>query len=411
MKARKLAIIGAGNRGCGLARLAVRSGQPVEIAGLVEPDAATLHAAADEFHVLASSCFTCHESLLESAVDFDAAIVATDVRTHARIACDCLNAGLPIYLEKPMTRTINEAIEVYATARSTRVPLVVGFNLRFAPFYKRLKELISAGAVGQIISIEWKEVLSAAAWADGYCRSTWYSRKKDVGGWLLEKSCHDIDQINWLAGAPCERVASFGSRRYFVPREDVPQRCTDGCPIESRCYFSCFKLHPDGPASLPHYVPAEHWDLCVYHSGSDLVDRQVAILEYENGVTAAFSLLPIGNHWERLMRICGSEATIRGSDHRNEIHIYPHDRAEPIVEDPPQSGGGHGGADPQIVSAFLRFLDDPSQSFEITVEAGLESMLSAGGIEMAREQNQLVELGNFREGSRGIDLENSTHGS
>lgn len=375
-----------------MARLALQSQWPVEIAALVDPSAEALRCGGGLFGVCEERRFTNHYELLAQCRDLDAAVVATDVRSHAHVACDCLRAGVPVYLEKPMTRTIDEAFDVFATVRSTGVPLMVGLNLRFAPFYRRLKELVSGGAVGDLISIEWKEVLSPAAWADGYCRSSWYSRKDDVGGWLLEKSCHDIDQINWLAGAACARVASFGSRRYFVPRHDVPQRCTEGCPIESQCYFSCFKLHPDGPVSLPPYVPADRWDLCVYHSGSDLVDRQVAILEYENGVTAAFSLLPVGNRWERLMRICGSEATIRASDHQNEIHIYRHDSTEPVVEDLSRVDGGHGGADPNIINAFLHHLNDPSLPLEITVEAGLESMLSAGAIEIACQERRLVEL-------------------
>jgi predicted dehydrogenase len=299
-----------------------------------------------------------------------------------------------------MARTIEEAHDVARAARSSRVPLMVGMNLRFAPFYRRLKQLVSDGAIGTLISIEWKEVLSAAAWADGYCRSSWYSRKCDVGGWLLEKSCHDIDQINWLVDAPCTRVASFGSRGYFRPRDDVPERCSDACPVESTCYFSCHRLHPDGPGSLPTYVPPERWDLCVYHSGSDLVDRQVAILEYDNHVTAAFSLLPVGSHWERLMRICGSEGTVRGSDSRNEIRIHRHNRTEPTVEVTSGVEGGHGGADPGVIGAFLSHLEDPSIPIAVTVEQGLESMLAAGAIETACAERRVVELAPLREGGR-----------
>ena len=379
-----------------MARLAAQSQWAAQIVALADPAEVARQRGEAALGIGKDRQFADHGDLLAQCPGLDAAIVATEVHTHAQITCDCLQAGVPVYLEKPMTRTIEEAHQVVAAARSAEVPLMVGMNLRFAPFYRRLKELVADGAVGEVISVEWKEVLSPGAWADGYCRASWYSRKSEVGGWLLEKSCHDIDQINWLMHPPCARVASFGSRSHFVPRDDVPERCTDGCPVADECVYECHKLHPDGTASLPEYVPPERWDLCVYHCGSDLVDRQVALLEYEDGATAAFSLLPAGNRWERLMRICGSDATIRASDALQEIHICAHDRADPVVEQLTTGRGGHGGADSRAMAAFLRLLDDPSQPSEISLEEGLESMLGAGGIELACQEKRVVELGPLR---------------
>lgn len=396
MKPIRVAIVGVGGRGRGLAQLLCQSPRPVEIAAIVDPVRDTLTAAGELLGVGREKQFADHRELLAKSRDLDGAIVATDVRSHYAIARDIIDAGVPLFLEKPITRTIEEAIELYRLVKGRNARIFVGFNLRYGPFYKRLKELVAGGAVGEVISIEWKEVLSPGAWGGGYCRASWYSREKDVGGWLLEKSCHDIDQINWLVDAPCERTASFGSRAYFLPRADLPQRCTDNCPIEKECCFSCFKLHPDGPTSVPHYLPPDRWDLCVYHSGSDLVDRQVAVLEYRNGVTAAFSLLPVGNCGERVMRICGSTATLRGSDSASEIQIWPHGASVPTAANPPETDGEHGGADPEIMNAFLEYLADPSSSVAVPIEVGLEAMLTAGGIETARRERRVVELGEYR---------------
>jgi predicted dehydrogenase len=393
----KLALIGAGNRGRGLASLALKSGQPVEISALADPSQSSRKLAEDALGVPPDRQFTSCAQLLDQCPDLDAAIVATDVRSHAQTACRCLEKGLPIYLEKPMTRTIDEAHQVVRTSRETGVPVMVGFNLRYSPFYRRLKEVVQSGVAGQVISIEWKEILSPHAWADGYSRAGWYTQQDQMGGWLLEKSCHDIDLINWLVDAPCSRVSSFGSRKHFVPRDDVPLRCTDGCPIESECYFSCYKLHPDGPASTPSYVGPERWDLCVYHSGADLRDRQVAIMEYENGVTASFSIVPVGYRWERVMRICGTEATINGSDFDCEINVCRHDASQPTVETLPKTPEGHGGADPAIIKAFLDYMADRSRELPVSLDAALEAMLVAGGIELACDDKRVLELAQLRE--------------
>lgn len=393
----RLALIGAGGRGRGLAGMARASRQGARIAAVADPVEASRRRAQEELDVPGGRVFADHRQLLDACDGLSGAIVATDVASHARIACDVMEAGLPVYLEKPMTRTIDEALTVVRTARRTGTNIMIGFNLRYGAFYWRLKRLVADGAIGQLMSIEWKEILSAQAWADGYCRAGWYSRRDTVGGWLLEKSCHDVDQINWLADAPCLRVASFGSRRLFVPREDVPRRCTDGCPIEDRCLYSCHKFHPDGPVDMANYVPADRWDLCVYHCGSDLNDRQAAIFEFENGVVAAFSILPVGSRWERVMRVCGTEAAVEGSDDDNVLRIHRHDRPEPIVEQIEIGDGGHGGADPDIVQAFLDYVDDPSRLPRATLEDGLNAMLGAGGVEAACDQGRVVELQPFRE--------------
>ena len=392
----QIALIGGGNRGKLLTRLLLESDQPVTIAALAEPIPERLQATGDLLNIAADRRFTDHRELLAKCRDLDGAIVTTDVRSHAPIALDCIDAGVPIYLEKPMTRTVDEALKLTAAAKRAQVPVMIGFNMRYAPFYWRLKQLVVDGTIGDVVSIEWKEVLSAFAWSVGYCRASWYSREADVGGWLLEKSCHDIDQINWLAASACVRVASFGSRSHFLPRQDVPQRCTDGCPIEAECDYSSYKVSPDGPDSLPDYVPLDRWDKCVYHCGSDLMDRQVAIMEYENNVTAAFSIVATGPHWSRLMRICGTKATIRGTDHTNAVEICRHDGSEPVVETVTADKEFHGGADPVIISKFIDFIGDPTQSPRATLDDGLESMLVAGGIEIARRENRVIDLDQWR---------------
>lgn len=394
----QIALIGGGNRGKNLTRLLVDSDRPVVVAALAEPMEPRLAATGDLFDVAPQRRFTDYRRLLDQCNDLDGAIIATDVNTHAEIALACIGAGVPIYLEKPMTRTVDEALAVTAAAKQANVPVMIGFNLRYAPFFHRLRQLVADGAVGDVVSIEWKEVLSAAAWAIGYCRATWYSREAQVGGWLLEKSCHDIDQINWLAGAPGTRVASFGSRSHFLPREDVPLRCTDGCPIEAQCDYSSYKLKSFVADGMPDYVPPDREDLCVYHSGSDLMDRQVAIIEYENNVTAAFSIVATGPDWSRLMRVCGTKATIRGSDLTNELEICRHDKSEPIVETVDADKEHHGGADPTIIASFIDFIADPvANAPRATLDDGLESMLVAGGIETARRENRVIELGQWRQ--------------
>lgn len=395
MKRHSLALIGAGARGWGLARLAAHHAERACISAVADPVEAHRQAFAAEFSVPQEQCFETHTDLLRGCGNLDGVFVTSPVSSHAEVACDCLEAGVPVFLEKPMALNAVEAGRIVQTAQRTGVRLQVGFNCRYAPFFVTLKQIVAEGELGQVLSIEWKETLSASHWAE-YCRHPTYNLRSALGSWLLEKCCHDIDLINWIVGAPCARTASFGSRSYFNPRPDVPQQCSPQCSIESECLFSAAKLYgketPEATGQR-RIMPR----VCVYHSGSDLVDHQAALMEYANGVTVAFSLLPLTHLSSRFVLICGTNATLRGCWTLNELRLYPHGTGQEAVCDPAPAVGDHGGADAQVVLAFLNWLDDPSCLPKTTGPEGLETMVVCDGIDVAMREHRVVELAEVRE--------------
>lgn len=390
----RIAIIGAGARGWSLARRVALYADRAEVSAVVEPAPEHREAFGAQYAIPPERCHETHNLLLERSRDLGGAIITSPVSSHARIACDCLEAGVPTFLDKPMARDLPEARAIARTAERTGTRLQLGFNCRYAPFFAALKRIVADGKLGRTLAIEWKETITPSHWAE-YCRHPSYNRRDELGSWLLEKCCHDIDLLSWIVDSPCVRVASFGSRSHFNPRADVPEQCTPECPIERECVFSAAKLYGDiEPDSTGRRRAMPH--VCVYHSGADLVDHQSAILEYDNGVTAAFSLLPLSPEDSRFVRICGSDATLRGRASLNEIRLQRHDEAEEIVCDPPPAAGGHGGADPLIILAFLDWLDDPSRRPATLAAEGLDAMVICCGIDLALREKRVVELDELR---------------
>src|SRR5262249_47363624 len=143
---------------------------------------------------------------------------------------------------------------------------------------------------------------------------------------LLAKSCHDIDFMSYLVESPARRVSSFGSLGYFKPENappGAPARCTDGCLAEDRCAFSALRLYVDGNMTgwLPtpvaigmggarearlHALRTGPYGRCVYHGGNNVVDHQVVALEYENGVTATFTMTGFTHKIARRIRLHGT---------------------------------------------------------------------------------------------------------
>jgi len=268
------------------------------------------------------------------------------------------------------------------------VPVQIGFNMRYAPFFAKLHEIVTGGALGKVLSANWTEAPSLRMWIDDYCRNPSYNRRAVIGSWLLEKSCHDIDQFNWLVGVPCVKVSSFGSRRFFVGRDDAPEHCTQGCPVSSECLYYSDSQEARGR------LCAEESDICVYNCGSDLVDRQTVIFEYEDGTVVNFNLLPVDGG--RFMHIAGTEATLYGEDATNEIVVRSMRTGEETTYHFGPAHGGHGGGDVRMPRAFFDYLDDPSRTPKTTVKEGLEAVIMCCAADIAMRENRVVELDSLR---------------
>ena len=386
----RIAVLGGGQRGIHLARLILEESSRATLAAIADPSDSQMADCRRELDLLAKQCYRDHEEVLDACPDLDAVVVATSVRTHCEVARDCMERGLGVFLEKPIAQTIEEARQIVHVAERVGSPVQVGFNLRYAPFFEKLHEIVTSGSLGKILSINWTEGIPLEMWGDDYCRSASYNTRAATGSLLLEKSCHDIDQINWLVGAPCERVASFGSRRFFVPRPDVPERCSSNCPEHENCPF-----YAPGQESRGRLTPEES-DVCVYHCGSDLVDRLTTIFEFEDGTVANLNVVPVWKPPGRFLHICGTGASLTGTLAENRIRVRDlHSNVETVCH-PAKTQKGHGGGDPKTICAFLDYLDDPSVPPRSTISDGFESMLMACAADTARREQRVVELAALR---------------
>ena len=391
----KLALVGAGGRGRNMMGAAVATPGRARVVAVADQKEEALTLSREQFGLPEDACFRDYESLLAKADGTDGVFIATLPDSHAEIACAFLKAGIPIFLEKPMALDLDGAIRITRTARQTGTRMQLGFNMRYQPLFEKLKEVVSSGGIGQLISVEWKEVIRPHHWST-YCKYPNYNMRSVIGNWLLEKSCHDIDLLGWVVDSPCVRVCSFANRSVFVPRPDLPHRCTDGCPIEKECAFSALKFYPvlrESENQVPDYKK-----LCVYNAGSDHFDHQSTVLEYENGVPACFSLMPAGSHDSRYIHICGTKATVKASCMSEKVEVISHDSSQSTVFDmsAAATSGGHGGADNRTIRAFLDFLDDPENTPRTTVEEGWQAMVTCCAADQSAREHRTVELDELR---------------
>lgn len=137
--------------------------------------------------------------------DLDAVIVAT---THDQLqpsAMQAVRTGRHVMVEKPMALTAASGLELVKAARDAGVKLMVGYTLRFFAARIRLKELLDAGAVGDVVHV-------LAGQALGTLSRGWLADRDRGGGPLFFVGSHVIDQVLWVTGRKPERVFAEVSR-------------------------------------------------------------------------------------------------------------------------------------------------------------------------------------------------------
>lgn len=140
----------------------------------------------------------------------DAVIVSNPTALHLDVAIPAAQAGCHIFLEKPISHSLDRIDELDAALASGGGSLFVGFQFRFHPGLRQVKRLLEAGAIGRPLSVraQWGEYLPGwHPWED-YRQG--YSARPDLGGGVILTLCHPLDYLRWLLGEVSQLWAFAG---------------------------------------------------------------------------------------------------------------------------------------------------------------------------------------------------------
>ncbi|KGF70320.1 oxidoreductase [Hoeflea sp. BAL378] len=137
-----------------------------------------------------------HASLADALEDGpDGVILATPNRLHVDQALDCVAAGVPALIEKPLATDLAEARDLVAAGERAGVPLLVGHHRRHNPLVAAARQKIAEGALGRIVAAH------GMFWVmkpDGYFDAAW--RSEPGAGPVFLNLIHDIDLLRHLIG-------------------------------------------------------------------------------------------------------------------------------------------------------------------------------------------------------------------
>jgi predicted dehydrogenase len=304
----------------------------------------------------------------------------------------------------------------------------VTFNYRYSPPRTQVKDLLMAGTIGDVLSVDFHWLLNTIHGADYFRR--WHSRKENSGGLMIHKATHHFDLVNWWLSAVPETVTGMGKREFYTPDmarrlglKESHERCHT-CTERGRCGF-LMDLAAN-PSLKALYLDQEKYDgyyrdRCVFRPEIDIEDTMNVLVQYNTGTTLCYSVNTF-NSWE------GYQIAFNGTKGRLEhsmveqiyvsgdggvqggiaaggvtIRVIPL-RGAAEFREPWTAEGGHGGGDKVMLDDI--FLPSPAADKYLRASderAGAYSMLTGAAANICFRTGQPVKISGLVTGLRPPD--------
>lgn len=401
-------VAGAGNRGNVYASYAQRFPEELQIVGVAEPIEYRRERMARMYNIPPENRFVTWEHIFDKPAFADTVFITTPDDLHYGPSMAALELGYDLLLEKVIAQTWQECNDILQLAERKDAIVAVCHVLRYSPFYKKLRDMVAEGEIGEVISVEHTELIGNIHMAHSFVRGNW-GNEQASNPIILSKSCHDTDLLRWIIDKPCTRVSSFGHLSHFrseqAPR-GATRRCTGGCAVERSCPYSAIRIYRENRSWLAHLALDEVNDQtitrelergpygrCVYYSDNDVLDHQVANFEFEGNITASFTLEGKTSQGARYTRLFGSDGDILADGHRIVLNRFG--SGERVEWDTSEAeevfASGHGGGDHGLVHDFVRAVHHGRpELLSSTIQVSMASHLMGFQAEKARH-NGTVE--------------------
>ncbi|MEO5683625.1 MAG: Gfo/Idh/MocA family oxidoreductase [Chitinophagaceae bacterium] len=400
-------LIGAGHRGTIYADYAIKKPGDLKIVAVAEPDMQRRNRMKERHRIADEYCFSNWSAIFDRPKMADAIIIATPDNVHIKPCLAALDAGYDVLLEKPIAGTEEECRQVLQKAIATNRIVGVCHVLRYSSHFRELKEIIDAGLIGNIISVQHLEPIEQIHMSHSYVRGKW-KNSKTATPIVLAKSSHDTDIIRWLVNSPAHDVHCFGNLSWFTTRnapEGSTERCTDGCLVEHECPYSAMQIYlrdkkrlyvfdlPDNKSNWDELIlqklKTTDYGRCVYKMDNDQPDHLTVNILFENGVTAAFSMEAHVSYEGRRTRIMGSKGDIVGDMETFVMTDFKTRKQTSwkMKTDP------HGGGDHNLVRDWVQAVaQQDSTLLSSSIELSIESHLMAFAAERSRLNRTIEEI-------------------
>ncbi len=296
----KVVLVGTGVRGNSFwgKRLVEKYDDILEFVGLVDHNPGRLKYAAGYIGV-GKECglYNSFDEMIKEQTP-DLVIVTTTDATHHTYIVKALENGIDVLTEKPMTTDEDKCQEILDAEIKYKRKVIVGFNYRWSPYSTKIKEMLSRGDIGDIVSVDFSWMLNTSHGASYFRR--WHGQREHSGSLLVHKSTHHFDLINWWLDSDPEEVFAYGDLEFYGRNPKKKGVSCRTCDEKKTCkfYWDITKSKGD----MDRYVNHEHHDgyirdNCLFRPEINIYDKMNVNIKYANNVYVNY-MLTTYSPWE-----------------------------------------------------------------------------------------------------------------
>ena len=336
--------------------------------------------------IIGTSCptYTDFEKMINETKP-DVLIVTTMDSTHHQFIIRGMELGADIITEKPMTTDEKKIQAILDAEKRTGKTCRVTFNYRYSPHRAKIWELLRAGEIGDITSVDFHWYLDTSHGADYFRR--WHRLVECSGSLWVHKASHHFDLLNWWIDSDPESVYALGALNHYGKNGTIRAENCRTCPHTDKCKF--FFDITKNKNYMELYVANEKHDGylrdgCVFKKDVNIFDKMAATIKYKNGVQVAYSLTTYSPYEGYRIAFNGTkgrlEAWIQESKptsdaNYDEIVLFKNFNKRQYIQIP-FGTSGHGGGDALLKDQiFLPNIDDPFQQCANTRDGALACLV------------------------------------
>jgi predicted dehydrogenase len=357
----------------------------------------------------------------------DTVIVACQDCMHHHYIIQALKYDLDVIVEKPLTTSVEKCAQIAEAAKNSSGKVSVTFNYRYAPINTRIRELIAAGKVGKVISLDLNWFIDTYHGSSYFQR--WNREREKSGGLSVHKSCHHFDLVQWWIDQKPLELFSYGARNFFgsdgVHNPLNKEQIGDGrtcltCDARGKCRYYMRWYRDElrtgtSKQDLDEFVSAARKyhnysnRQCIYDPQIEIEDTYGAVIKYDGGAIMSYSV-NFSTPYE------GFRIAINGTEGRiefDEIHApmrlpFSQNVIDETITYIPlfggrerieviNDGGNHGGGDPLMLDELFI---GPDTTCPVTRQAsvwdGIDVVLTGIGVAKSVQEHRVVTMQELR---------------
>ena len=374
---RKIGVIGFGGRlGDLIQNVLLELGMDVKIAAVADTDLTAVRGRLRHPGLTADGIrfYTDAREMLDNE-ELDGCMIGTRCNTHTPYAVEVLRRNIPLFLEKPVSVTMEQLRALDAAGKATAAQTVVSFPLRASLPVRKAKAIIDSGEIGEVQHVQaWNNVPYGAGYYHTWCRD-----ESVTGGLFLQKATHDLDYIQYILGHRPVELCAMESKQIYKGDKPARLRCPD-CPEERTC--------PESEWFMTTYkADHPHGDLCCFSTATGNHDSASVLIRYDTGMHVCYSqnFFARKNAQLRGARFLGYKGTLEFDWYTGELLVHKHDEPVDVCYKLDLTASSHFGGDKQLMLNFCGVMAGTENS-ESPLEDGIASaLLCLKAAESARE--------------------------